>query len=78
MSTTRTDIVTNCEPVFDRNGFAATGMDALTKATNVSSRTLYKHLGGKTGLTIAVLQARMERFFSTCTASTFDEPLHRP
>ncbi|MGO2577277.1 MAG: TetR/AcrR family transcriptional regulator [Brevibacterium aurantiacum] len=75
MSTTRTDIVASCEPIFDRNGFAATGMDALTKAANVSSRTLYKHLGSKTGLTIAVLEARMERFFSTCTASTFDELL---
>lgn len=76
MSTTRTDIVASCESIFDRNGFAATGMDSLSEAANVSSRTLYKHLGNKSGLTIAVLEARMERFFSTCTASTFDELLN--
>ncbi|MBM6590513.1 TetR/AcrR family transcriptional regulator [Brevibacterium sp. RIT 803] len=75
MPTTRTDIVASCEPVFDRHGFAATGMDTLTEAANVSTRTLYKHLGSKAGLTVAVLEARMERFFSTCTASTFDELL---
>lgn len=75
MSTTRSVIIANCERVFDRNGFAASGIDTLTEAANVSSRTLYKHLGSKAGLTVAVLEARMERFFDTCTASTIGELL---
>lgn len=73
MSTTRSDIIASCERVFDRNGFAATGMDTLTTAAGVSSRTLYKHLGNKNGLAVAVLEARMERFFSTCSSSSIDE-----
>lgn len=75
MSTTRSDIIASCERVFDHNGFAASGMDTLTAAANVSSRTLYKHLGSKSGLAAAVLHARMERFFDTCAAATFDELL---
>ncbi|TXG90724.1 TetR/AcrR family transcriptional regulator [Rhodococcus rhodnii] len=62
MSTTRTGIVSSAEQVFDRHGFAATGMDRLTEAAGVSTRTLYKHVGSKTGLVAAVLEARAIRF----------------
>ena len=64
MSTTRASIVLSSEQVFDRHGFAATGMDRLTQEAGVSSRTLYKHLGSKDGLVAAVLSARAERFFA--------------
>lgn len=73
MPTTRSDIIASSERVFDQFGFAATGMDTITEAANVSSRTLYKHVGSKAGLTLTVLEARMDRFFETCSASTIDE-----
>ncbi|MFB7496428.1 TetR/AcrR family transcriptional regulator [Streptomyces sp. NPDC056161] len=63
MSTTRDGIIASAEQVFDCHGFAATGMDRLTEAAGVSTRTLYKHVGSKTGLMASVLDARMERFF---------------
>ncbi|WP_031470126.1 TetR/AcrR family transcriptional regulator [Sciscionella sediminilitoris] len=63
MPTTRAEIVSNAERVFDHHGFAATGMDLLTEAAGVSTRTLYKHLGSKAGLMAAVLESRMARFF---------------
>lgn len=60
--TTRERIITASEAIFDQHGFAGTGIDRLTAAANVSSRTLYKHLHSKTGLITAVLTARRERF----------------
>lgn len=59
---TRTQIVLSAEREFDCNGFAATGMDRLTQAAEVSSRTLYKHVGSKTALIVAVLDERCRRF----------------
>lgn len=58
----RTRILTAAERLFDTNGFVATGMDRLTQASDVSSRTLYKHFGSKTGLMTAVLGTRDTRF----------------
>ncbi len=55
-------IIAAVERLFDTNGFVATGMDRLTQASDVSSRTLYKHFGSKTGLMTAVLSARDARF----------------
>ena len=52
---TKTQIVVSAEREFDCNGFAATGMDRLTQAAEVSSRTLYKHVGSKTALIVAVV-----------------------
>jgi len=69
----RTQIIAGAERVFDLHGFAASGMDTLTAAAGVSSRTLYKHLGSKTGLTVAVLEARMSRFFDRCQVDSVDE-----
>ncbi|MEU3325795.1 MULTISPECIES: TetR/AcrR family transcriptional regulator [Streptomyces] len=63
MATTRAEIVSSAEQVFDRHGFAGTGMDRLCEAASVSTRTLYKHVGSKTGLMAAVLESRMSRFF---------------
>lgn len=56
-------IIARAEPVFDAHGFAGTGMDQLTHAAQVSTRTLYKYLDGKTELICAVLDARRRRFF---------------
>ncbi|MCF8611728.1 TetR/AcrR family transcriptional regulator [Gordonia sp. HY285] len=73
MAPTRERILTAVEPVFDRHGFAGVGVDRLTAAAGVSSRTLYKHLGSKTGLVAAVLGARGERFARAFDVLTVDE-----
>lgn len=72
MNDTRSGILSAAEHTFDRHGFAASGMDRLTDAANVSSRTLYKHLGGKNALIVAVLDARRERFFAALRVNSVD------
>ena len=52
---TTSGIVASAEAVFDRHGFAASGVDRVTAAAGVSTRTLYKHLGNKTGLIVAAV-----------------------
>lgn len=73
MTASREQIVSSAERVFDHRGFAASGMDDLTAAAGVSTRTLYKHVGNKTGLVVAVLKARTSRFFAHCQAASVDE-----
>lgn len=68
----RTHIVTASERVFDRHGFTASGMDRLIEAADVSSRTLYKHLGGKTALIAATLEQRHKRFFAALDVDSID------
>lgn len=59
---TRSKLVAEAERLFDRYGFTATGMDRLTEASGVSSRTLYKHIGSKTALMVTILTERDRRF----------------
>lgn len=59
---TKTKLISAAELLFDRHGFTATGMDRLTQAANMSSRTLYKHAGSKTALITKVLKERHLRF----------------
>lgn len=73
MPASRERIISSAERVFDHRGFAASGMDALTAAAGVSTRTLYKHVGNKTGLVVAVLESRNSRFFAHCHAASVDE-----
>ena len=68
----KTTILKAVEPLFDRYGFMASGMDRLTEAAGVSSRTLYKHFGSKTGLMAAVLAERDRRFRSRLDVRTVD------
>lgn len=58
----RHKIITAAEKLFDRHGYVATGMDRLTEAAGLSSRTLYKHAGSKAQLMAAVLAERDRRF----------------
>ena len=57
-------IFQSAEDAFDRHGFTATGMDRLAAAAELSSRTLYKHVGSKNALIATVLKARCTRFFT--------------
>ncbi|WP_339935491.1 TetR/AcrR family transcriptional regulator [Vreelandella glaciei] len=59
---TKTKLISAAELLFDRHGFTATGMDKLTQAAGMSSRTLYKHAGSKTALINDVLTERHRRF----------------
>lgn len=69
---TKSQIVSSAERVFDHHGFAATGVDRLTEAAQVSSRTFYKHVGSKTALVAAVLDERSSRFFDEFEVRTVD------
>ncbi|MDQ0325918.1 AcrR family transcriptional regulator [Rhodopseudomonas julia] len=62
---TKTRLLAAAEQLFDLNGFTATGMDRLTQAAGMSTRTLYKHAGNKTALMAAVLAERDRRFMRT-------------
>ncbi|WP_045393569.1 TetR/AcrR family transcriptional regulator [Falsirhodobacter sp. alg1] len=55
-------LITAAEQLFDGHGYMATGMDRLTEAAGISSRTLYKHAGSKSALMAAVLTERDRRF----------------
>lgn len=68
-----TDTIIACaERTFDRHGFANTGIDRLTAAADVSSRTMYKHVKNKKGLILAVLEERQKRFFDQFDVQTVD------
>lgn len=73
MTTTRSRIISAAGHVFDRHGFAGTGIDRLTESAGVSTRTLYKHLGSKSGLVVAVLDERRTRFVDRFDVDTVDE-----
>ncbi|CAO1660354.1 MULTISPECIES: TetR/AcrR family transcriptional regulator [Salinicola] len=68
----RTRLISTAEQLFDRYGFTATGMDRLTQAAGISSRTLYKHVGSKNGLMAAVLNERDRRFHRLVGADNID------
>ena len=60
------------ERLFDRHGYTATGMDRLTTAAGMSSRTLYKHAGSKAALMARVLAERDRRFMARLDVRTVD------
>jgi AcrR family transcriptional regulator len=68
----KTHIIASAERAFDRYGFTATGMDKLAEAAQVSSRTLYKHIGSKSELIAAVLAERTRRFFDHADVRSVD------
>lgn len=72
MTSTRAAIVSSAEHTFDHHGFAATGMDRLTADAGVSTRTLYKHVGSKSRLMVAVLEERAERFLAALPVESVD------
>jgi AcrR family transcriptional regulator len=69
---TKAQIISSAERVFDQYGFAGTGMDVLTQVANVSSRTLYKHVGSKSALIVAVLNERATRYFNQTDVDNID------
>ncbi|MCJ1962448.1 TetR/AcrR family transcriptional regulator [Novosphingobium mangrovi (ex Hu et al. 2023)] len=60
------------EQLFNRHGYTATGMDRLTEAAGMSSRTLYKHAGSKAQLMALVLAERDRRFMARLAVGDVD------
>ncbi len=69
---TTTKLTAAAERLFDRHGYMATGMDRLTRAAGMSSRTLYKHAGSKAQLMARVLAARDRRFMARIEVESVD------
>lgn len=51
----RDDMIKSAYDIFYKNGFHATGVDAIVDSTGISKRTLYKHFTSKEGLIIAAV-----------------------
>ena len=58
----RDELVRKALPIFYRDGFHATGMDALAAETGISKTTMFKHFRSKEELILAVLRLRDENF----------------
>ena len=52
----RDEMVKSAHDLFYKNGFHATGVDAIMAGTGISKRTLYKHFTSKEGLIIAAIE----------------------
>ena len=66
------ELLAVAEQLFDRHGYTATGVDRLTEAAGMSSRTLYKHAGSKAQLVGQVLDTRGRRFMERMTVDSVD------
>ncbi|MES0879036.1 TetR/AcrR family transcriptional regulator [Roseibium sp. SCP14] len=58
----RDELVRKAQAIFYRDGFHATGMDALVAETGISKTTMFKHFRTKDDLILAVLRYRDETF----------------
>lgn len=58
----RDELVRKALSIFYRDGFHATGMDALVAETGISKTTMFKHFRTKDELILAVLRYRDETF----------------
>ncbi|PYE82264.1 TetR/AcrR family transcriptional regulator [Pseudoroseicyclus aestuarii] len=67
-----TRMIAAAEHLFDRHGYTATGIDRLTEAAEMSSRTLYKRAGSKAQLMAQVLEARDRRFMAGIEVRSVD------
>ncbi len=57
----RRDLLKAAGAAAKKNGFAATGVDALAEAAGVTSGSVYAHFGSKAGLLDAMIVNEMER-----------------
>lgn len=62
VSAKREQLVDSALKLFSRNGFHATGIDAILDAAGVARMTLYKHFKSKDDLILAALRRRDEQF----------------
>ena len=69
MSSRRDHLVETATDLFSRNGFQATGIDAVLEASGVAKKTLYNHFRSKDELIIASLQKRSADFLDEARAN---------
>ncbi|MGR3247827.1 MAG: TetR/AcrR family transcriptional regulator [Paracoccus sp. (in: a-proteobacteria)] len=65
-------LIAAAERLFERHRYMTTGMDRLTEAAGMSSRTFYKHAGSKAQLMGRVLAERDRRFVARMDVERVD------
>ena len=61
----RDEMIKYAFDLFYKNGFHATGVDAIMAGTGISKRTLYKHFTSKEGLIIAAIDYYHQMMYKT-------------
>lgn len=71
----REDLVESAFALFYRQGFHATGVDQLSRESNVTKRTLYRYFPAKEELVKAALRHRDQQFLRKMRARVEAEPV---
>jgi AcrR family transcriptional regulator len=74
----RDEMISSAYRIFYKNGFHATGVDAIIEGTGISKRTLYKHFTSKEGLIIATIDYYHQTMFGAITAYVEKSALKSP
>ncbi|WP_051890747.1 TetR/AcrR family transcriptional regulator [Chryseobacterium vrystaatense] len=74
----RDEMIKSAYDIFYRNGFHATGVDAIIEGTGISKRTLYKHFISKEGLIIAALNYYHQITYKAITDYIEQSPSKKP
>lgn len=77
----RDEMIKYAYDLFYKNGFHATGVDAIIEGTGISKRTLYKHFTSKEGLILASIdyyhQTMYSAIFDYLNKSAFISPVEK-
>lgn len=77
----RDEMIKSAYDIFYKNGFHATGVDAIVDSTGISKRTLYKHFTSKEGLIIAAVNYYHQIMYGAIAEyiekSTVDNPVDK-
>jgi AcrR family transcriptional regulator len=77
----RDEMIKSAYDIFYKNGFHATGVDAIVESTGISKRTLYKHFTSKEGLIIAAVNYYHQIMYKSIAdyieKSTLDQPVDK-
>ncbi|MEP3231384.1 MAG: TetR/AcrR family transcriptional regulator [Hyphomicrobiales bacterium] len=72
--TTKRDIILDtAETLFEKQGYAATGINQITKEADVAAMTLYNNFINKDALILAVLERRSKSFFKSLELQADEE-----
>lgn len=74
----RDEMISSAYRIFYKNGFHATGVDAIIEGTGISKRTLYKHFTSKEGLIIAAIGYYHQTVFGAIAAYVEQSVLKSP
>ena len=74
----RDEMIRYAYDLFYKNGFHATGVDAITEGTGISKRTLYKHFISKEGLILATIDYYHQTRYEAITAYLEKTKLKNP